>query len=95
MLFRSSPIINLQYPDFDEASANLSPKVQVKFKTLEGIRRALETRRKDILRRETNEVELYMTQFESMTTMLEIDKDRKPAPVVEPPAKKDEKEMKK
>ncbi len=90
-----SPIINLQYPDFDEASANMSPKVQVKFKTLEGIRRALETRRKDILRRETNEVELYMTQFENMTSMLEIDKERKPAPAVQPAAQKDEKESKK
>ena len=90
-----SPIINLQYPDFDEASANQSPKVQLKFKTLEGIRRALEKRKKDLLMRETNEVELYMDQFESMTAMLEIDKERKPAPVVEPAAKKGAKESKK
>lgn len=90
-----SPLMNLQYPDFDEAKANISPRVQVKFKTLEGIRRAFEKRRQDMLRRETSEVELYMTQFEDMTSMMEIDKDRKPVP---PPATvtgKDEKEFKK
>ncbi|MDK9718193.1 MAG: hypothetical protein OEL57_09855 [Trichlorobacter sp.] len=87
-----TPLMNLQYPDFDEAKANMSPRVQVKFKTLEGIRRSLEKRRLDLLRRETPEVELYMGQFEDMTSMLEIDKDRKPAP---PAPKKDEQEIKK
>ena len=87
-----SPLINLQYPDFDESKANMSPRVQVKFKTLEGIRRSLEKRRLDLLRRETPEVELYMSQFEDMTSMLEIDKDRKSAP---PAPKKDEQEIKK
>ncbi|SJZ35574.1 hypothetical protein SAMN02745119_00205 [Trichlorobacter thiogenes] len=87
-----NPLMNLQYPDFDEAKANMSPRVQVKFKTLEGIRRSLEKRRLDLLRRETPEVELYMSQFEDMTSMLEIDKDRKPAP---PAPKKDEQETKK
>ncbi len=90
-----SPLMNLQYPDFDEAKANMSPRVQVKFKTLEGIRRSLEKRRLDLLRRETPEVELYMSQFEDMTSMLEIDKDRKPAPPVEPVTKKDQQEVKK
>jgi len=90
-----SPLMNLQYPDFDEAKANMSPRVQVKFKTLEGIRRSLEKRRLDLLRRETPEVELYMGQFEDMTSMLEIDKDRKPAPPAQPAAKKDEQETKK
>jgi hypothetical protein len=90
-----SPLMNLQYPDFDEAKANMNPRVQVKFKTLEGIRRSLEKRRLDLLRRETPEVELYMSQFEDMTSMLEIDKDRKPAPPVAPAPKKDEQETKK
>ncbi len=90
-----SPLMNLQYPDFDEAKANMSPRVQVKFKTLEGIRRSLEKRRLDLLRRETPEVELYMSQFEDMTSMLEIDKDRKPAPPAAPAPKKDGQETKK
>ncbi|ACD97180.1 hypothetical protein [Trichlorobacter lovleyi] len=90
-----SPLMNLQYPDFDEAKANMSPRVQVKFKTLEGIRRSLEKRRQDLLRRETNEVELYMGQFEEMTSMLEIDKDRKPVPAAEPTPKQEQREGKK
>ena len=89
-----TPLMNLQYPDFDEAKANMSPRVQVKFKTLEGLRRGLEKRRQDLLRRETSEVELYMNQFEEITSMLEIDKDRKPAPPAEPP-KKTEQEIRK
>jgi len=78
-----TPVLNLQYPDFDEARANMSPKIQVKFKALEGIKRALDERRRDLLLRETSEVDLYMTQFEAMTSLLEIDRDRKPAPVAE------------
>ena len=90
-----TPLLNLQYPDFDESKANMSPKVEIKFKTLDGIRRALEKRRQDILRRETNEVELYMNQFEEMTSMMIIDKNRKPAPPPESKIKQDGKEIKK
>lgn len=68
-----TPLLNLQYPDFDEARANMSAKPQVKFKTIEGIRRALEKRRLDLLRRETGEVELYISQFETMTSMMKVD----------------------
>lgn len=73
-----TPLINLQYPDFDEAKANMSSKVQIKFKTLEGIRRALEKRRQDLLRQDTSEVELYTTQFDDMTSMMAIKKNNKP-----------------
>lgn len=79
------PLLNLQYPDFDEAKANLSPRIQVKFKTLEGIKRSLERRRLDLLRRETNDVDLYMTQFEEMTSLIDIDRNRKPTPPAEQP----------
>lgn len=68
-----TPLLNLQYPDFDEAKANMSAKPQVKFKTIGGIRRALEKRRLDLLRRETGEVELYISQFETMTSMMKVD----------------------
>lgn len=73
------PLLNLQYPNFDEAKANMSPTVQVKFKSIEGIKRVLEKRRLDILRRETPEVDLYMNQFEEMVSILDIDIDRKPS----------------
>jgi len=71
-----TPLLNLQYPDFDEAKANMSPKVQVKFKGLEGIKRALDKRRLDLLLRETSEVELYMDQFEAMSSLIKIERER-------------------
>jgi hypothetical protein len=77
------PFINLQYPDFDEARANMSAKVVIKYKTLEGLKRALDKRRLDLLRRETSEVEVYMDQFDEMSGMIDIDRSRKPA---QPPA---------
>jgi hypothetical protein len=87
-----TPLINLQYPAFDEAKANASPKVQIKFKALEGIRRSFEQRRLDLLRRETPDAALYMTQFEEMSSLMEIDKNRKSAPAA---GEKAVKEMKK
>ncbi len=88
-----TPLMNLQYPDFDEAKANMSPRVQVKFKTMEGIRRLLEKRRLDLLRRETGDLELYATQFEEMSSMMDIDKDLR-KPVSQPLAKPEDKEEK-
>lgn len=79
-----TPLLNLQYPDFDEAKANMSAKPQVKFKTLEGIRRAFEKRRLDLLRRETSEVELYSNQFEAMTSLMEVDTDLRKRSANEP-----------
>ncbi|MGE0155405.1 MAG: hypothetical protein AB7T17_00050 [Geobacter sp.] len=79
------PLINLQYPNFDEARANLSSKVQIKFKALEGIKRALEKRRQDFLLQETSEVELYMDQFESMSELLSINREPKVSQAAEQP----------
>jgi hypothetical protein len=82
------PLINLEYPDFNEAEANLTTGTQVKFKTIEGIRRALELKRKDWLLRETQEPEVYGKQFDTMISLLKYDhaKEKKPAvPVVETP----------
>jgi hypothetical protein len=73
-----NPLVNLQYPDFDEAKANMETTVQIKFKSLDGLRRALEKRRLDLFRRETAELELYMPHFEEIAAMLEIDKDNRP-----------------
>jgi hypothetical protein len=90
------PLINLEYPDFSEADANLSSSASVKYKTIEGIRRALELRSKDWLRRETQEPEIYGKQFEEMVSLLKFDRDKKkmtPPSATEPaqaaqPAKK-------
>ena len=71
-----SPLINLQYPDFSESDANLSQKTEVKFKTLDGIRRALEKKQKDWLLRETTESEVYGNQFDEIVTLVKYDPDK-------------------
>jgi len=73
----------------------MSPRVQLKFKTLEGIRRTLEKRRLDLLRRETAEVEVYMGQFEAMTSLMSIDKAKKPTAPPVAAEKKNDREIKK
>lgn len=82
------PLLNLEYPDFNEAEANLTTNANVKFKTIEGIRRALEQKRKDWLLRETQEPEIYGKQFDAMLSLLAYDHDsekKSTVPVVEPP----------
>ncbi|HEX9080560.1 MAG TPA: hypothetical protein VF795_13275 [Desulfuromonadaceae bacterium] len=69
------PLINLQYPDFSESDANLSAETNIKFKTIEGVRRALDQKRKDLLRRETAESEVYARQFDEMLSYLKYDAD--------------------
>ncbi|BCS55714.1 hypothetical protein [Geobacter sp. SVR] len=70
------PMIGLQYPDFSEAEANLSTKAEIKFKTLDGLRRKLEERRKDYLLRETNETTVYGKQFDEMLSFLHFDPEK-------------------
>ena len=89
-----SPLINLQYPDFSESDANLSGKADIKFKTIDGIRRTLDQREKDLLMRETQDSEVYGKQFDDITSLLKYDADEqknvtapagKPAPPSEQP----------
>lgn len=83
------PMINLQYPDFSEADANLSTSANVKFKTIEGITRALGKKHKDLLLRETQESEVYGKQFDEMISLLTYDPDGKkmetPPPIEKSP----------
>jgi hypothetical protein len=82
------PIINLEYPDFNEAEANLSSSTHVKFRTIDGIRRIFEQKRKDLLLRETTETEAYGKQFDEMLSLLKYDPDNDktaPQPAVERP----------
>lgn len=74
-MLKYSPLIGLQYPDFNEAEANLSDKVTVKFKTIEGIRRRLEEKRKDYLLRKTQESDAYAVQFDEMISLLAFESD--------------------
>lgn len=87
-LLSHEPLINLEYPDFNEAEANLTTSVEVKFKTIEGIRRTLEQKRKDLWLRETQESEVYGKQFDEMISLLKYDHDKEKknsAPISEAP----------
>jgi hypothetical protein len=64
------PLVNLQYPDFSESEANLSRKTEVRYKSLDGIRRTLEEKRSDWLLRETPEPEVYGRLFDDMVSLV-------------------------
>lgn len=70
------PMINLQYPDFSESDANKAVTTNVKFKTIDGIRRTLEEKKSDLLLRETQEPLVYGKQFDEMLSLLQINVDK-------------------
>jgi hypothetical protein len=70
------PLVNLQYPDFSESEANLSRKTEVRFKSLDGIRRTLEQKKSDWLLRETQEPEVYGRLFDEITSLIKYDADK-------------------
>lgn len=70
------PLANLQYPDFSETEANLSRKTEVRFKSLDGIRRTLEQKKNDWLLRETPEPEIYGKLFDEMVSLIKLDGDK-------------------
>ncbi|HWI40549.1 MAG TPA: hypothetical protein VNX25_03585 [Verrucomicrobiae bacterium] len=71
------PLVSLQYPDFCEADANLEEGVQLKYKTVEGVKRALERKEKDLLLREKTYSRDYTSVFGDMLSLL---KAEAPAP---------------
>jgi len=83
-LLSYSPLINLQYPDFSEAEANFSSKADLKFKTIDGIRRTLDQRQKDLLLRETQESQVYGKQFDDIVSLLKYDSDEEKKDAVPP-----------
>jgi hypothetical protein len=68
------PFMALQYPDFSESEANASATVEVKFKTVTGIKNNLNKREKDIFRRDKQISEPYYSIFDDMVSLLEPDK---------------------
>ena len=73
--FRKTPLsyplfFSLQYPDFDEAAANLSEKVDVKFKTIPGISAAFAKSEKSAANGPPVSA-LYASQFDEMISLLE------------------------
>lgn len=88
------PLVNLQYPDFSESEANQSKKTEVRFKSIDGIRRTLEQKRSDILLRETQEPEVYGRLFDEITSLTRHSVTKKtteaagkPLPPLEEPVK--------
>jgi hypothetical protein len=64
------PLFNLQYPDFDEAAANLTDKVDVKFKTIPGITRAFDQTKSSDFKDNVKVSRLYNAVFDDMVSML-------------------------
>ncbi|HJV36520.1 hypothetical protein [Geomonas sp.] len=62
-------LLPLQYPDFDEAAANLSEKVDVKFKTVPGITAAF-AKTESSAAKGPDVSKLYATQYDEMITLL-------------------------
>jgi hypothetical protein len=73
--FRRTPLsyplfFSLQYPDFDEAAANLSEKVDVKFKTITGITTAFGQTEKSSVDNGPPVSTLYANQFSELLSLL-------------------------
>ena len=65
----------LQYPDFDEARANATDRVEVKFKTIPGINRALGKSDDSSYRKNGKVSVVYNTIFDDMVSMLKPEFD--------------------
>jgi hypothetical protein len=64
----------LQYPDFDEAAANLSEKVDVKFKTITGVNAAFAKSESSSVPSGPQVSTLYVKQYEEMLSLLKTPK---------------------
>ncbi len=65
------PLLNLQYADFDEADANATDKVDLKFKTMAGITRAFDKRASNSVLQGAKVSRLYSAQFDEIVSLLE------------------------
>lgn len=81
----------LQYPDFDEARANESERVEVKFKTIPGIGRALGKRENSSVQAGLQVSNVYSSAFDDMISLLKPEfqwfwqkKEERPAPAAAP-----------
>lgn len=72
------PLVNLQYPDFSESEANISNRTEVRFKSIDGIRRTLEQKKSDVLFRETKEPEVYGRIFDEMVSLVKHSVENQP-----------------
>jgi len=70
-----SAFIELQYPDFDEGKANATEKVDVKFKTIPGITRALNKANDSSLPGSAKVSSIYVSIFSDMASLLKPEKN--------------------
>ncbi|GFO66244.1 hypothetical protein M1B72_03655 [Geomonas paludis] len=84
---------SLQYPDFDEAAANLTEKVDVKFKTVAGVNAAFAKSEPSTVPNGPEVSTLYVKQFDEMLALMktykplfakEKEKEPQPAPASAP-----------
>lgn len=78
-----SPLFALQYPDFEEARANLTDQVMIKYKSIPGIGRAFSRSESSTVKGSKQVSVLYNKQFADMTAFLQYFRnpfeDKKPA----------------
>lgn len=65
------PLLNLQYADFDEADANVTDRVDLKFKTMAGITRAFDKAASYSALKGGKISRLYSAQFDEIVSLLE------------------------
>ncbi len=68
-----TPLLELQYPDFDEAKANETDKVEIKFKTIPGIARAFNKTGSASYADNAKVSKAYSAIFKDMTSLLKPD----------------------
>lgn len=66
-----STMFALQYPDFEEARANLTDQVRIKFKSIPGVNRAFTRTETGFLKSSKPVSSLYNKQFAEMTSFLQ------------------------
>ncbi len=69
-----TPLLELQYPDFDEARANETEKVEIKFKTVPGIARAF-NKSEDASSGNSRVSKAYTSLFSDMAELLKPERD--------------------
>ncbi len=78
-----SPLFALQYPDFEEARANLTDQVKIKYKSVPGVNRAFTRSESSSVKGSRQVSVLYNKQFADMTSFLQYFRnpfeDKKPA----------------
>lgn len=87
-------LLALQYPDFDEAAANLTEKVDVKFKTVPGVNAAFAKTESSSVPNGPEVSTLYVKQFDEMLSLMktykplfggrEKERENPPAPASAP-----------